>query len=56
LVLVSFLDCFVTSFAEVGLAIILFCVIASHRVFDNSFDEIALYLMTCFELEANIEL
>ena len=36
LVLVSILDYFVTSFAEVGFVIILFCLIASFRVFDNS--------------------
>ena len=45
-----------TSFAKVGFAILLFCPIALLRVFDNSFDDMALYLMSCFEIEANIEL
>ena len=50
----SILDYFVTSFAEVDFAMNLICHIASYRVFDNSFGDMALYLMSSFELEASL--
>ena len=56
LVLVSILDYFVTPFAEVGSSIILICICASLGVLDNSLDDLALCLMTCFKIEASIEL
>ena len=52
----SILDYFVTSFAEVGFAINLICHIASFWGLGQLFDDTALSLMKCFELEAIIEL
>ena len=44
-----------TSFAEVGFSIILICICASLGVLDNSLNDLALYLMSCFKIEARIE-
>ena len=44
-----------TVFAEVGSCIILTCVFASSGVFDNSFSDLASYVMDCFEIETSVE-